>query len=383
MDNKVFRSYMLLIAFGIVLIVAVVKVDLIAGFLGILLNLLKPFFIGGAIAFILNIPYSLFVRKLEPKLKYGKLAPIVKPVSLVGAYLLCVVIIGGVVSFVIPELAISTSRLISNIGIYVNNLENLVYQLAERFQWQALNIDVNSVFAGLEKEIEQVINSVIKMISDLFPQIFSFTTGVLQSMLNLMIGIILSIYMLSSRDKLKRQAIHLTYAFLSKKVADKVSEVGRLTAECFTKFISGQLMEACILSVLCFIGMTIFRFDYAFLISVIIGATSIIPVIGAFIGAIPAVFLLLMIDPIQAVWFIVFIIILQQLEGNIIYPRTVGDSIGLPAIWVMMAILVGGGFAGPLGMLMGVPMLTVIYKLLSKETYERLRVKGSEEEGQP
>lgn len=118
--------------------------------------------------------------------------------------------------------------------------------------------------------------------------------------------------------------------------------------------------------------MTIFRFEYAFLISVMIGSTSIIPVLGAFIGAVPAVFLLLMVEPMQAVWFIVFLVILQQIEGNLIYPRVVGESIGLPAIWVMLAILVGGGLGGPLGMLMGVPIMTVIYKLLKQESTVRL-----------
>jgi predicted PurR-regulated permease PerM len=145
--------------------------------------------------------------------------------------------------------------------------------------------------------------------------------------------------------------------------------------QCFSNFISGQLMEACILGLLCFIGMNIFGFEYAFLISLMIGVTAIVPVVGAFIGTIPAVFLLFLVEPMQAVWFLVFILVLQQLEGHIIYPKVVGESVGLPALWVLLGIMTGGGLGGVPGMLLGVPLLTIGYKLLSRTIQRRLDAK--------
>lgn len=366
MDKKMFRSCLLLIAFALALVVAVIKVDAISLWASMILGLLSPFFIGFVIAFVLNIPYSAFSRMLLPLARTERGRKWVKPVAILGAYLLCLAILGTITSFIIPEVVNSIGTLITNIGTYIANLEQLVYTLSDRFQLH--NID----FTKLENEIKTLINSAANLLSYTMPQIVGFTAGIFQTLFNVIIGIILSIYMLSSRDTLKSQAKRLLYAFIPRKAADKVMAVSTLTAECFARFISGQLTEACILGLLCFIGMSIFRFQYAFLISVMIGSTSIIPVLGAFIGAVPAVFLLLMVEPMQAVWFIVFLVVLQQIEGNLIYPRVVGESIGLPAIWVMLAILVGGGLGGPLGMLMGVPIMTVIYKLLKQESTVRL-----------
>lgn len=366
MDKKMFRSCLLLIAFALALVVAVIKVDTISQWIFMLLGLLSPFFIGFVIAFVLNIPYSAIMRTLMPLAKTARSRRWVKPIALLGAYLLCLAIIGAITSFIIPEVVNSISTLITNIGTYIANLEQLVYALSDRFQLHSID------FSKLEQEIKALINSAANLLSYTMPQIVGFTAGVFQTLFNVIIGIILSIYMLSSRDTLKSQAKRLLYAFIPQKAADKVMEISTLTAECFARFISGQLTEACILGLLCFIGMSIFRFEYAFLISVMVGSTSIIPVLGAFIGAVPAVFLLLMVEPMQAVWFIVFLVVLQQIEGNLIYPRVVGESIGLPAIWVMLAILVGGGLGGPLGMLMGVPIMTVIYKLLRQESSTRL-----------
>ncbi len=366
MDKKMFRSCLGLIAFALALVVAVIKIDAISLWVGMILRLLSPFFIGFVIAFVLNIPYSALMRRFLPLAKTERSRRWIKPLAIMAAYLLCLIIIGAITSFIIPEMVNSIGMLISNIGTYIANLEQLIYALSDRFQLHSFD------FSVLEKEIRGLINSAANLLTDTMPQIVGFTAGIFQTLFNVIIGVILSVYMLSSRDKLKSQAKRLLYAFVPKKAADKVMEVSTLTAECFARFISGQLIEACILGLLCFVGMSILRFEYAFLISVMIGSTSIIPVVGAFIGAIPAVFLLLMVEPMQAVWFIIFLVILQQIEGNLIYPRVVGESIGLPAIWVMLAILAGGGLGGPLGMLMGVPVMTVVYKLLKQESAARL-----------
>ncbi len=198
----------------------------------------------------------------------------------------------------------------------------------------------------------------------------------MQGVVNTVIGLIVSIYLLSSKETLCRQVKRMTYAFLPRRVADECVEVCQLISQCFSNFVSGQLMEACILGLLCFIGMRIFRFEYAFLISLLVGVSAIVPVVGAFIGTIPAVFLLFLVEPMQAVWFIVFIVVLQHIEGNLIYPKVVGESVGLPSLWVLMGIVVGGGLGGILGMLLGVPLFTVISKLLSQVTQQRLAQKN-------
>ena len=168
----------------------------------------------------------------------------------------------------------------------------------------------------------------------------------------------------------------ILYAFSKKSIADKIIEIGKLANVTFAKFITGQCIEAVILGALCFVGMNIFSMPYSLLISVLIGVTALIPVFGAFIGTIPAVFLILIINPIQALWFIVFILCLQQFEGNIIYPKVVGNSVGLSAIWVMLAMLVGGSTLGLIGMLIGIPTFSVAYQLIKEYTNKRLTNKN-------
>ena len=209
----------------------------------------------------------------------------------------------------------------------------------------------------------------------LFPQIFDKASSIVHGVANVFIGLVVSVYLLNSKDVLCRQVKRITYAFLPQWMADECVDISRLINQSFSSFISGQLMEACVLGMLCFIGMNIFGFEYAFLISLMIGTTAIIPIVGAFIGTIPAVVLLFLVEPVQALWFLVFILILQQIEGHVIYPKVVGESVGLPALWVMMGIVVGGGLGGVLGMLLGVPMFTVLYKLMSQLVQTRLERK--------
>ena len=197
-------------------------------------------------------------------------------------------------------------------------------------------------------------------------------------MYNWLIGLIVSIYMLAGRDKLIRQLKKLVSACVPKRFLGKVMEVAALTNGTFGKFIIGRIIDSSIILVLCFVCMTIFQMPYALLISVIVGVTNVIPIFGPFIGAIPSAFILLMVDPIKGLWFIVFIIVLQQIDGNIIGPRVVGNSIGLSGIWVMFGVIVGGGQLGVVGMLIGVPVLAVLYTVLGSWVNKRLKKKEEE-----
>ena len=197
------------------------------------------------------------------------------------------------------------------------------------------------------------------------------TSVLISAVVTGVISLVFSIYMLSGAPRLTAQCCRLVRAYLPERAADAVLRVARLTADTFTKYISGQMVEACILGGLCFIGMCIFRFDYAPLISVAVGVFALIPIAGAYLGAVLAVLLLVMIDPWEAVWFLVFLVALQQFEGNIIYPRVVGTSMGLPGIWVLAAVTVGGSLLQLVGMVVSVPLAAVAYTLLKQDLRQR------------
>lgn len=374
-DKKLFRSYMLLITFAVALILLLTKIDVLLSGFGVALGLLKPFFIGFAIAFVLNIPYTVILDGLNRMDAKGKLKKVKNPIAIIGAYVLCIGIIVGIFAIIIPELGRSINSLISNSEEYMDNIQGFFIWLSQfDFSWLA-ELDLNQILTSLKAELTAFLNKSINALSAVFPQIFSMTASVISIVANFFIAMIVSIYLLVSKEDLCRQIKKLTYAFLPRSWADECVEIVRLSSQCFTNFVTGQLMEACILGLLCFVGMTIFRFEYAFLISMMIGVSAIIPVVGAFIGTVPGVLLLLFVEPMQAIWFVVFILVLQQIEGNLIYPKVVGESVGLPALWVLMGIVVGGGVGGVLGMLLGVPVFTIVYKLTSKITHDRLQKK--------
>ena len=193
-------------------------------------------------------------------------------------------------------------------------------------------------------------------------------------------GIAFSVYMLAQKEKLCRQLRKIVLAFLPHKKAEYLIAAGKLSNKIFARFVTGQLTEAVIIGVLCFFGMSIFSMPYAALISTIVGCTSLIPIFGAFFGTAVGAFLLLMIDPMTAVWFVLFIIILQQVESNVIYPRVVGNSVGLPGIWVLFTVLVGGGIFGIFGMLVGIPIASVAYCLFKDAVSSRLKRQSIGEE---
>ena len=378
MDKKLFRSYMLLITFAVGLVLVLTKIDLIASALGVVLRLLRPFFIGFAIAFVLNIPYEIIRKSLNKR--HGNKEPsgqkIKKLIAIVGAYILSFGIFGGVIAIVIPELIRSIEMLINNSDIYMQNFQNFLVWMGQFDLTQISELDMNKLVTGLESELHDIMDQAIDAVTVLFPQIFNVTSNIITGVANIGIGLIVSMYLLASKETLCHQIKRLTYAFLPKKIADSCVDICNLINQCFTSFVTGQLMEACILGLLCFVGMKIFGFQYAFLISLLVGVSAIIPIVGAFIGTVPAVILLFLVEPMQAFWFIVFIIILQQIEGHLIYPKVVGEVIGLPPLWVLLGIVVGGGLGGILGMLLGVPMVTVIYKLTSQIMDKRLKQKN-------
>jgi predicted PurR-regulated permease PerM len=331
--------------------------------------MISPFTVGLAIAFVLNIPMKLFEEKLfnfKSKKSTFFLKKLKRPLSILATFILVFGLLIGFTLFVIPQFAESVSTLVSAVPDYVRSFDALINsyvdsseflkQLGEELlnTWQDF-VKIGSTFLG---------NS----LSSLLVMTLGFTT----SIINFMLSLVLAIYMLASKEKLIIQIKKMMFAFLKKDTAQRIIHIGEIANITFYRFVAGQFTEALIIGSLCFIGMSIFSMPYPLLISVIIAVTSLIPIFGAFIGTIPAAFIIFIIDPIRALWFIAFIIVLQQFEGNVIYPRVVGNSIGLSGLWVMFAMVIGASTFGILGMLLGIPLCSILYQLLRMAMYKRL-----------
>ena len=258
------------------------------------------------------------------------------------------------------------------LGGYIANLQTLLNQAADYLDWEAVDLDLSS----LNQYLREFLNGVLTSVSNAATQVVMVTGNIISMFVTLVLAVVFSIYMLAGKEKLLSQGRRLLRAYLPERWADRVSDVIQLTADIFSSFVSGQLIEACILGGLCALGTLFIQPDYAALIGVIIGVSALIPVAGAYVGAILSAFLLVMVNPVRALIFLIFLAVLQQIEGNVIYPRVVGTSIGLPGIWVLAAVTVGGGLFGLLGVLLSVPVASVVYALIKRDVRRRLTEKG-------
>ena len=365
MSNRMKRDLMILILFSVGLVLAVINFrGLLEGFLRIL-RLFGPLFTGIAIAFILNKPCS-GVQKVLCKIPFiNKYDALARGLSIFIVYVAVMFVIVVFVSFVIPELIESIQVLIKTAGNNMWSVQQYVDRAADFFNIES--IDLSNVGTLIMSSIKDWGSSVASILN----QLISITTGVIAGIANAAISIVFSIYLLFGKDKLIKNSKRVFSIYLPEKVYRKCEYVMRVVIDSFDKYVVGQLTEACILGVLCFAGMVILRFEYPLLISVIIGVTALVPVVGAYIGGILSAILLLIISPARALWFVIFLIILQQFETNLIYPRVVGSSLGLPSILVLLSAIVGGGVAGPVGILFGVPITTILYTLLKNDIARR------------
>lgn len=369
LDNGLFRKLILLITYAVALVVVIVKIDVILDWGSGVLLAFRPIFIGFAIAFILSRPCNFFVRVYARGLG-NKWKGFARPLAVTTAYVILFAAVGILISLVVPELTKSIQRFIGNMNVYAGNLQDLFEFLVDRLSLDALaNLNLSD---KINEILGKALNQVLNTLTGTVPHLISATSTLVSAVVTTVISFVFSVYMLSGGPKLTAQCRRLVVVYLPEKVSKHVLEVVRLTADTFTKYVSGQLIEACILGSLCFVGMVLFHFDYAPLISVIIGVSALIPVAGAYIGAILAALLLAMISPIKALWFLIFLAILQQLEGNLIYPRVVGTSLGLPGIWVLAAVTVGSSLLGFVGLVVSVPVTAVVYTILKYDLRKRL-----------
>lgn len=340
-----------------------------------IIGIISPFIIGIAIAFILNLVMKIFEERvfifLDTK-KYEKYKSFKRPLSVLLTFITVFAAIIGLVIFIIPQLIDSVSTLTDTVPAYIKSFEALINKYVSHTE--ILNTVWNNFLSAWKEVLQFTGQIVVTSLSSVVNITVGFTSG----LVNFILSLIFSIYMLINKERLQLGMKKVLYALSKKSFADKVMYVARVSNESFSSYIGGQFIEAIIIGVLCFIGMIILKLPYALLISVLVGVTALIPIFGAFIGTIPSAFIILIIDPMKALWFVIFIIVLQQVEGNLIYPRVVGSSVGLPPIWVMLAMLVGGNTFGLLGMLLGIPTFSVIYKISREFINKRLDKKNLE-----
>ncbi len=374
---------------GSILIIVAFIILRYEGFLEMLstiFSILRPIIIGCIIAFALNRPLNFFhvrFRKLLAMIKNsfrgkkhtkkiflasGKIPFIL---ACVTTYLVTFAVLIAIVLFIIPQIADSFTLFSNNVNGYIDNLTIFIetHKLtAENFLGMELNIPqlLDDAFIKLKEEI----SGLIDYIPSVLGTAVDITSGIIGVVIDIVLGLVFSLYILLDKRSLKKNAKLMTQILIKGEKYKKFEKIVQMAYNSFSNFISGQFIEAVILGVLCFIGMSIFGFDYAPLISVIIGITNMIPIAGPIIGTIPGALILLLVNPIDAVWFVVFIIIIQQIDSNIIYPKVVGNSVGLPALWVLLAITIGGGLGGVVGMILGVPVLSVFYALLGERLDE-------------
>lgn len=369
MDKKQFKFIFGILALSILLVFVLWNFRYFLALLSKILMILRPIIIGFVLAFILNKPYKKIFNLYSKIPKKKKHSEIISLLSLITVYTLFFAFIIGVILIVIPQLVSSIEDFGKNINNYLVNFKNTTEKLYSRF-----NENLPENFNILDK-LYGYIEKAPEFLKTLFISAFGFTQSLISMIVDIFLSIIISIYFLTGKDKLILQSRKIIVALFKEKTSKKILNAISVTNDTFSNFVSGQLIDAFILGTLCFIGMNIFKFEYAFLISLLIGLTNIIPIVGPFLGTIPCAFILFLINPIKAFWFVVFIILLQQIDSNIIYPRVVGNKVGLPALWVLVAILIGGGLFGIIGMLVAVPTMSIIYDLTRKKVNETLETK--------
>ncbi len=329
-------------------------------------SLIAPLVAGLIIALILNVPMSYIEKRLWPKAKKKGAQNIRRPVAIILSIIVILGIVAGVIGLVVPALVDAIKLIVNAVIGTITTLSNMTAdEIAElplgsiilNIDWDSIAVDAQN---WLKTQSGNIMNSAVGTIG-----------SVLGGVIDAVFAIIFSIYLLSSKEKLKGQTKRLVLAWFPEKFANWFIHACRVLSKIFRNFVAGQTLEALILGTLCMIGMLILGIPYAPMVGALVGVTALIPIVGGFVGAGVGAFVILTVSPIKALIFIVFLVILQQIEGNLIYPKVMGNKVNLPAIWVLAAVTVGGGLAGPIGMLLGVPFASTAYVLIREATEKR------------
>lgn len=362
-----------IILFTVVLVAVAVHFKEIFNGIQFVWGILFTFVLGGIIAFILNIPMSaierlLFKEKNQKKKKYAR------PLSLLITFVIVLAIIAGVVLIVVPQIGSAVRELTKTAEAFFPELQKKAVELFRS------NRQVREWIEGLSFDTGKIIDTAIDFLQngagDMLSGTFTAAKAVVSGIMAFFIGLIFACYLLLGKEKLSRQADMLIKAAFPEKIVVRIEYVAKLCSDTFSSFIAGQCLEAVILGTMFFVVMSIIRLPYPLLIGVLIAFTALIPIFGAFIGCVVGAFLIVMISPMKSLIFIITFIILQQIEGNFIYPKVVGSSVGLPSMWVLAAVTIGSSLMGVAGMLLFIPLTSVIYTLVRRWTYNRLEKKN-------
>ena len=343
-----------------------------------LTGMFSPFILGAAIAFILNVP----MRVVEKPLKFIQNESLRRTVAIILTLLIMVLAITSVVLLLIPQITETIQLLIPKLIDFVLKVETTLMEFLgenpELLQWVSTTTDLQSLdWAGLIQKAASMLKNSVSVIAT---SAFSAVGGVTSAIVDLLIGLVFALYCLARKEILARQGRRILYSVLPEHFSDETIRILRLTSSTFSNFISGQCLEALILGCLFAVCMSIFKMPYIPLVSVLIAVTALIPLVGAFVGCFLGAFFIMVNDPIQALIFIAMFLVLQQIEGNLIYPKVVGTSIGLPGMWVLLAVAVGGDLMGVAGMLVMIPISSVMYALIREFTNKRIAERGIDPE---
>lgn len=373
-NKKTLRTVFLGAAGCILLYWLLHETERVKSVLGVVKSIFSPFVVGAALAFILNVP----MRGIEGLLKRIKNNGLRRALALVLTFVCFILVLALVFYLLIPQIGLTLQSLGSKLPSFFKRVESTVTEFLndnpQLLKWINDNTDFENMdWANLIQKAATMVGSSVTTIAN---SAFSAIGSVTGAVVNAVIGIVFALYCLFRKEILARQGRRLLYSFLPEHICDEIIRVLRLTNSTFSNFISGQCLEACILGCLFAVAMAIFRMPYIPLVSVLVAVTALVPLVGAFVGCVLGAFFILVDNPLQAVGFVVMFLILQQIENNMIYPRVVGTSIGLPGMWVLVAVSVGGEIMGVGGMLLMIPLTSVIYTLLREITDKRLAQRG-------
>ena len=361
----------LVICGSILLYLGISNINLLKASINDFIRTLQPFIIGASLSYLLNFILRFYEDKILSHDFFKKLKKSCKRgLGLLLTYITASIITYLFIQFVLPQLLESIIGLVNNIPEYLNKLTRTTNNIFDNLNLQPEYINL------ITDKFGEAVTYIITMISNLIPVIGNFVVGATASILNIIIGIVVSIYILIDKEKFMALGKKITYALCSEEKAKFVLRLVNQSNMTFSKFIGGKILDSFIIGVLTFFILTIFKMPYVLLISVIVGVTNIIPFFGPFIGGIPAAIIILFVSPTQALWFIIIIIVIQQIDGNIIGPKILGDSIGISAFWILFSLLVAAKFMGFVGMIIGVPLFAIFYSIIKEIIEEKLAKKG-------
>lgn len=364
LNRKNVKKILLIITFAILLFTASQNLSSVFQGIQTVLKVFSPFVLGFCIAFILNVIMRFFETKVFvflDKSSYSFFHKLKRPVSLLLSILIILAILVILILLIIPEVRKTILLIATNLPEYMEGFKEWLVDLMDQFHLSSETIQ------NLNINWEEISNRIMDLLktngSSIISTTIEVTSSILVSIINFVLSFVFAIYLLMGKENLLRQCKKVLYSFFSDKNVNQIFYIGTISNKIFSRFLIGQCTEAFILGAMCYVGMLLCGFPYALMISSLMAVTSLIPMIGGFIGTIIGAFLILLVNPLQAVFFVLLILILQQIDSNIFYPKVVGKSIGLPGIWVLAAVTLGSSIGGAAGMLISVPICSVIYCL--------------------